>query len=89
MLLYSHKHGKHMQSAKVTTGGRRREGPTVGGGVEGYCLRRILRIRWKQRIGNAEIAQGTGINNINRQEEEMQIVGQCVKKMEHLNAALK
>jgi len=34
-------------------------------GFEGRCLRRILQIRWEQRVTNAEIAQRTGINNIN------------------------
>ena len=33
-------------------------------GFEGRCLRRILRIRWEQRVTNKEISRHTGINNI-------------------------
>ena len=34
-------------------------------GFEGRCLRRILRIRWDQRVTNTEVFRRTGINNIN------------------------
>ena len=33
-------------------------------GFEGRCLRRILRIRWEQRVTNKEISRRIGINNI-------------------------
>ena len=33
-------------------------------GFEGRCLRRILRIRWEQRVTNREVSRRTGINNI-------------------------
>ena len=33
-------------------------------GFEGRCLRRILKIRWEQRITNKEIRRRTGINSI-------------------------
>ena len=33
-------------------------------GFEGRCLRRILKIRWQQKITNEEISQITGINSI-------------------------
>ena len=33
-------------------------------GFEGRCLRRILRIRWEQRVTNKEISRRTSINNI-------------------------
>ena len=31
---------------------------------QNQCLRRILRIRWQQKISNREIAKMTGVNNI-------------------------
>ena len=33
-------------------------------GFEGKCLRRILKLRWEQRVTNEEISRRTGINNI-------------------------
>ena len=33
-------------------------------GFESRCLRRILKIRWEQRVSNKEVAERTGIPNI-------------------------
>lgn len=46
------------------------------------CLRRILRLRWEQRVAGAEFAQRTGMNNINDEVDlkvEIQIVWESVR----------
>lgn len=49
-----------------------------GGGVAGRCLKRILNILWEQKLTTAEIAQKTGIKNINDTEKETPL---CYIKM--------
>ena len=52
------------QRANILAFGRGTYGAGSHAGFEGRCLRRILRIRWEQRVTNKEISRRTGINNI-------------------------